>query len=76
MGDNFYDHGIIGDVSCTRFQTTFEDVYTYPSLQTPWLVLAGYVLPTMMRSIENVTVLLLFITTVMLMVTLFVSKLS
>ena len=42
MGDNFYDVGIVGDVTCTRFQTTFEDVYTYESLQTPWLVLAGY----------------------------------
>ena len=41
MGDNFYDKGIQGDATDSRFQSTFEDVYTYESLQTPWLVLAG-----------------------------------
>ena len=41
MGDNFYHQGIQGDEHCPRFQYTFEDVYTYESLQTPWLILAG-----------------------------------
>ena len=41
MGDNFYSEGIPSDEHDSRFKTTFEDVYTYESLQTPWLVLAG-----------------------------------
>ncbi|XP_067678080.1 tartrate-resistant acid phosphatase type 5-like [Haliotis asinina] len=40
LGDNFYDYGI-KDVDDARFQNTFEDVYTAPSLQVPWYIVAG-----------------------------------
>lgn len=41
LGDNIYFHGIQGDVHCHRFDDTFENVFTAPSLQIPFHVLAG-----------------------------------
>ncbi len=41
LGDNFYEEGIPTDAYDKRFQETFEDVFTHPSLQTPWYVIAG-----------------------------------
>jgi tartrate-resistant acid phosphatase type 5 len=42
LGDNFYDHGV-ASVTDTRFKDTFEDVFTAPSLQSPFnfRVIAG-----------------------------------
>lgn len=41
IGDNYYYSGIESDVSSSRFQSTWEDVYTAPSLQTNWYVISG-----------------------------------
>ncbi|XP_037273882.1 tartrate-resistant acid phosphatase type 5 isoform X2 [Rhipicephalus microplus] len=40
LGDNFYFRGV-RSVDDRRFKRTFEDVYSAPSLQVPWLILAG-----------------------------------
>ncbi|XP_075560032.1 tartrate-resistant acid phosphatase type 5-like [Dermacentor variabilis] len=40
LGDNFYFKGV-RSVDDRRFKRTFEDVYSAPSLQVPWLILAG-----------------------------------
>ncbi|XP_038627074.1 tartrate-resistant acid phosphatase type 5 [Tachyglossus aculeatus] len=41
LGDNFYFHGV-QDINDKRFQETFEEVFTAPSLRNvPWYVLAG-----------------------------------
>ena len=34
LGDNFYTTGLHGDAHSTRFDETFENVYTAPSLQS------------------------------------------
>jgi len=39
-GDNFYEHGVT-DENDPRFQETFENVYTDPSLQIKWYIVAG-----------------------------------
>jgi len=39
-GDNFYENGV-QSVTDPRFQYTFENVYTYQSLQTRWYIVAG-----------------------------------
>eukprot|EP01064_Diplonema_japonicum_P017769 TRINITY_DN2607_c6_g1_i1.p1 TRINITY_DN2607_c6_g1~~TRINITY_DN2607_c6_g1_i1.p1 ORF type:complete len:353 (+),score=72.12 TRINITY_DN2607_c6_g1_i1:63-1061(+) len=41
MGDNFYEDGIWGNEYCSRFGTTFEEVFTAPRLQVPWYLVAG-----------------------------------
>ena len=40
VGDNFYDYGV-SSVEDPQFQTSFEQVYTDPSLQVPWNVILG-----------------------------------
>ena len=40
VGDNFYDDGVTG-VDDPRWKTSFEDVYSAPSLQVPWWVALG-----------------------------------
>ncbi|CAF0951908.1 unnamed protein product [Rotaria sp. Silwood1] len=40
LGDNFYNDGV-RTVNDSRFQNTFEHVFSATSLQTPWYVLAG-----------------------------------
>src|ERR1700721_2498603 len=40
VGDNFYEDGVTG-VDDPKWRTSFEDVYTAPSLQTPWQVALG-----------------------------------
>lgn len=39
-GDNFYPHGV-GSVTDPQFQMSFEDIYSAPSLQTPWYAVLG-----------------------------------
>jgi acid phosphatase len=39
-GDNFNQHGVVGVVD-RQWRTSFEDVYTAPSLQIPWYVVLG-----------------------------------
>ena len=39
-GDNFYPRGV-GSVSDPQFRESFEDIYSAPSLQTPWYVVLG-----------------------------------
>ena len=41
VGDNFYTHGIDGDVHSTRFQDTFENVFNGDALQCPFYAVAG-----------------------------------
>ncbi|WP_298225699.1 tartrate-resistant acid phosphatase type 5 family protein [Acidocella sp.] len=40
VGDNFYENGV-ESVSDPQWQSSFENVYTEPSLQTPWKVILG-----------------------------------
>lgn len=40
VGDNFYDTGV-KSADDPQWKTSFEDVYTAPSLQTPWYVALG-----------------------------------
>ncbi len=40
IGDNFYENGV-DSVYDPQWQSSFEDVYTAPSLQTPWKVILG-----------------------------------
>ena len=40
VGDNFYENGV-QSVTDTQWKTSFEDVYTAPSLQTPWYAVLG-----------------------------------
>ncbi|MDZ4868106.1 MAG: tartrate-resistant acid phosphatase type 5 family protein [Alphaproteobacteria bacterium] len=39
-GDNFYPRGV-GSVSDPQFRSSFEEIYSAPSLQTPWYVVLG-----------------------------------
>ncbi len=39
-GDNFYPRGV-GSVTDPQFQTSFEEIYSAPSLQLPWYVVLG-----------------------------------
>lgn len=40
VGDNFYEDGV-GGVADPKWKTSFEDVYSAPSLQVPWRVILG-----------------------------------
>ncbi len=40
VGDNFYDFGVTS-VDDPQWQTSFEQVYSTPSLQVPWQVILG-----------------------------------
>ena len=40
VGDNFYEDGVTG-VDDPKWRTSFEDVYSAPSLQVPWYVALG-----------------------------------
>ena len=40
VGDNFYNDGV-ASVDDPQWQTSFEQVYTAPSLQVPWQVILG-----------------------------------
>jgi acid phosphatase len=40
VGDNFYENGVAA-VDDPQWQTSFENVYTAPSLQVPWWVALG-----------------------------------
>ena len=40
LGDNFYTYGV-KNVDDERFNETFEDIFTSPSLQIPWYFCAG-----------------------------------
>jgi tartrate-resistant acid phosphatase type 5 len=40
VGDNFYENGVAG-ISDKQWKTSFEDIYTAPSLQTPWHAILG-----------------------------------
>lgn len=40
VGDNFYENGV-GSVDDPQWQTSFEKVYTAPSLQVPWVAILG-----------------------------------
>jgi len=40
LGDNFYDDGV-KTVTDSQWHTSFEDIYTARSLQTPWYVVPG-----------------------------------
>lgn len=39
-GDNFYENGVASAID-PQWKTSFEDVYTAPSLQRPWFVALG-----------------------------------
>ena len=39
-GDNFYEDGVSG-VDDPKWKTSFEDIYSAPSLQVPWHVILG-----------------------------------
>jgi tartrate-resistant acid phosphatase type 5 len=40
MGDNFYEDGVTG-LDDPYWRTSFEDIYTADSLQTPWKIILG-----------------------------------
>ncbi|CAK9300353.1 unnamed protein product [Gordionus sp. m RMFG-2023] len=40
LGDNFYDKGV-KSLSDSRFQSSFEDLYSNDTLNIPWYVIAG-----------------------------------
>lgn len=40
LGDNFYDYGV-KSLTDSQWKTSFEDIYTAPSLRTPWYVALG-----------------------------------
>jgi acid phosphatase len=40
MGDNFYENGVRG-VDDPQWQSSFEQIYTAPSLQSPWRIILG-----------------------------------
>lgn len=40
VGDNFYESGV-ADIADPQWRTSFEDVYTDPALQRPWIVALG-----------------------------------
>lgn len=40
VGDNFYDNGV-QSATDPQWRSSFEDIYTAPSLQTPWLATLG-----------------------------------
>ena len=40
LGDNFYENGV-ASVDDPQWQTSFEKVYTTPSLQVPWYAILG-----------------------------------
>ena len=40
LGDNFYEDGV-PDVKAAQWKTSFEAIYTAPSLQIPWYVALG-----------------------------------
>jgi len=40
VGDNFYEHGV-SSADDLQWQTSFETVYTAPSLQVPWYAVLG-----------------------------------
>jgi hypothetical protein len=40
VGDNFYEDGV-ASIDDPKWKTSFEDVYTAPSLQIPWYVALG-----------------------------------
>jgi tartrate-resistant acid phosphatase type 5 len=40
VGDNFYEDGVV-DVDDPQWKTSFDDVYSAPSLQVPWHVILG-----------------------------------
>ena len=40
VGDNFYNNGVTS-VTDPRFQQSFENIYTAPSLQVPWYLVLG-----------------------------------
>lgn len=40
VGDNFYENGVTG-VDDPQWQTSFEQIYTAPSLQSPWKIILG-----------------------------------
>jgi acid phosphatase len=40
IGDNFYENGV-ASVDDPQWQGSFEQIYTAPSLQTPWRVILG-----------------------------------
>jgi acid phosphatase len=39
-GDNFYENGVTA-VDDPQWQTSFEQIYTAPALQTPWKIILG-----------------------------------
>jgi acid phosphatase len=40
VGDNFYENGVTG-TDDPQWQTSFEQIYTAPSLQVPWKIMLG-----------------------------------
>jgi acid phosphatase len=40
MGDNFYENGV-DSVDDPQWQASFEQIYTAPSLQSPWKIILG-----------------------------------
>jgi acid phosphatase len=40
VGDNFYENGVAG-TDDPQWRTSFEDIYTAPSLQVPWKIMLG-----------------------------------
>jgi acid phosphatase len=40
LGDNFYENGVSG-LDDPQWQSSFEEIYTAPSLQSPWKIILG-----------------------------------